>query len=133
MADDQRSGDPPYRVIAAVLRERIEACEFAPGDALPSITRLAQEYGVAKTTAQKALRVLVDEGLARGVQGWGTIVAERGLGDAGRRRLPPGPLVASRTARIASQRRALSRSRGSRPRSAGGLVSQVLIVPPRSC
>jgi len=27
-----------------------------------------------KTTAQKALRVLVDEGLARSVQGWGTIV-----------------------------------------------------------
>lgn len=78
MADDQRSGDPPYRVIAAALRDRIEAGEFAPGDALPSITRLAQEYGVAKTTAQKALRVLVDEGLARGVQGWGTIVADRG-------------------------------------------------------
>jgi DNA-binding GntR family transcriptional regulator len=29
---------------------------------------------VAKTTAQKALQVLKDEGLARGVQDWGTIV-----------------------------------------------------------
>jgi len=77
VADDQRSGEPPYRLIAGDLRARIEAGEFRPGDALPSITRLAQEYGVAKTTAQKALRVLVGEGLARGVQGWGTIVSER--------------------------------------------------------
>jgi DNA-binding GntR family transcriptional regulator len=77
VADDQRSGEPPYRVIASDLRARIEAGEFRPGDALPSITRLSQEYGVAKTTAQKALQVLKDEGLARGVQGWGTIVADR--------------------------------------------------------
>ena len=61
-------------MIAGELRARIEAGEYQPGDALPSITRLSQEYGVAKTTAQKALQ---DEGLARGVQGWGTIVAER--------------------------------------------------------
>jgi len=77
VADDQRSGEPPYRVIAGDLRARIEAGEFRPGDALPSITRLSQEYGVAKTTAQKALRLIVSEGLARGVQGWGTIVSER--------------------------------------------------------
>jgi GntR family transcriptional regulator len=51
--------------------------EYPVGTALPSINRLAQEYGVAKTTAQKALQVLKDEGLARGVQGWGTIVADR--------------------------------------------------------
>lgn len=77
MADGQRSGEPPYLVIAGDLRARIESGEFAPGDALPSITRLAQEYEVAKTTAQKALQVLKDEGLARGVQGWGTIVQPR--------------------------------------------------------
>jgi DNA-binding GntR family transcriptional regulator len=77
VADDQRSGEPPYRVIAAALRERIETGEFQPGDALPSINRLSQEYGVAKTTAQKALQVLKDEGLAVGRQGWGTLVAER--------------------------------------------------------
>jgi len=77
VADDQRSGPPPYLVIAAELRAKIEAGEYRPGDALPSITTLAQEYGVAKTTAQKALQVLKDEGLARGVHGWGTLVTER--------------------------------------------------------
>jgi DNA-binding GntR family transcriptional regulator len=77
VADDQRSGEPPYLVIAAALRERIGAGEFRPGDALPSITHLSQEYGVAKTTAQKALNMLKAEGLAVGRQGWGTIVTER--------------------------------------------------------
>jgi len=77
VADDQRSGDPPYLVIAAALRAKIEAGEYQSGDALPSINRLSQEYGVAKTTAQKALNLLKAEGLAVGRQGWGTIVAER--------------------------------------------------------
>jgi DNA-binding GntR family transcriptional regulator len=74
---DDRSGEPPYLRIAGDLRHRIEAGEFRPGDALPSINRLAQEYGCAKTTAAKALSVLKAEGLARGIQGWGTIVTER--------------------------------------------------------
>lgn len=77
MADDQRSGQPPYLVIAGDLRGKIERGEVRPGDALPSITALSQEYGVAKTTAQKALAVLKDEGLAHGVPGWGTLVSER--------------------------------------------------------
>jgi DNA-binding GntR family transcriptional regulator len=45
---------------------------------LPSITRLSQEYDVAKGTAVKALNVLRREGLTRTVAGWGTFVAERG-------------------------------------------------------
>jgi DNA-binding GntR family transcriptional regulator len=74
VADEQRQGEPPYLVIAADLRAAIESGQYRPGDALPSINQLAQEYGVAKTTAQKALRVLKDEGLAVGRHGWGTIV-----------------------------------------------------------
>jgi len=66
--------------LAAALRERIKSGDLRPGDALPSINRLAQEEGVAKTTAQKALQVLKDEGLVRGIQGWGTIVVDQGSG-----------------------------------------------------
>jgi DNA-binding GntR family transcriptional regulator len=54
----------PYRQIAAILRGRIEAGEYAPGQRLPGIHDLMQEYGVAHLTANKALRVLVAEGLA---------------------------------------------------------------------
>ena len=77
MADNQRAGEPPYLRIAADLRARIKRGEFRPGDALPSITRLAQEYDCAKTTAAKALNVLKREGVARGVQGWGTLVTDK--------------------------------------------------------
>jgi GntR family transcriptional regulator len=66
--------------LAAALRERIKSGDLRPGDALPSINRLAQEEGVAKTTVQKALQVLKDEGLVRGIQGWGTIVVDQGSG-----------------------------------------------------
>jgi len=72
--DQQRAGDPPYLRIAADLRQRIERGELRPGDALPSINRIAQDWGCAKTTAAKALNLLKAEGLVRGVQGWGTIV-----------------------------------------------------------
>jgi DNA-binding GntR family transcriptional regulator len=69
---------PPYQQIATDLRGRIKSGELAPGDMVPSITSLAQEYGVAKGTAVKALDLLRREGLTRTVAGWGTFVAERG-------------------------------------------------------
>jgi DNA-binding GntR family transcriptional regulator len=78
--DDHRSGEPPYLQLAADLRERIESGDLRPGDALPSINRLAQETGLAKTTVQKAVQVLKDEGLVRGIHGWGVIVLDQGEG-----------------------------------------------------
>lgn len=78
--DDHRSGDPPYLRLAAVLRERIKSGDLRPGDALPSINRLAQEEGLAKTTVQKAVQVLKDEGLVRGVHGWGVLVLDQDPG-----------------------------------------------------
>jgi DNA-binding GntR family transcriptional regulator len=42
---------------------------------LPSITAdLVQTYGIARTTAAKALRVLIEEGLAEVSPGMGTYV-----------------------------------------------------------
>ena len=74
---DHESNVPPYRQVAAVLRGRIESGDLAPRQRLPSIAGLVQEYGIARTTAAKALKVLVDEGLAEVVPGWGTYVTER--------------------------------------------------------
>jgi len=56
---------------------RIESGAVGPHQRLPSIADLVQEYGIARTTAAKALKVLVDEGLAEVVPGWGTYVADR--------------------------------------------------------
>ena len=65
---------PPYRQIAAVLRDRIQSGQYKPGQRLPSITTLVQEYGVAHLTANKALRLLVTEGLAELSPGMGYYV-----------------------------------------------------------
>lgn len=75
MTEEQRDGVPPYLAIAAALRARIDSGQLPPGAMLPSITRISQEWGVAKVTAAKALKELRSEGLARSVPGWGTFVA----------------------------------------------------------
>ena len=64
----------PYLQLAAILRGMIESGELAPGARLPSIIDLAETYGVARTTAHKALRVLVDEQLAVVSKGRGMFV-----------------------------------------------------------
>ena len=48
-----------------------------PREALPSITYLVQETGLAVGTVRKAIGVLVDEGLAYTVPGRGTFAAPR--------------------------------------------------------
>lgn len=79
MADkiDAESPVPPYRQVAAFLRDQIERGDLAPGRRLPSIADLVQTYGIARTTAAKALRVLIDEGLAEVSPGMGTYVRGR--------------------------------------------------------
>jgi DNA-binding GntR family transcriptional regulator len=54
------------------LRRRIDVGEWGHGQALPTVARLAQDYGVGKGTINKVLRTLADEGLVRIVRSWGT-------------------------------------------------------------
>lgn len=71
---DHESAVPVYRQVAAILRDRIGSGEYAPGRRLPSVRGLVQEFGIAELTARKALRVLVDEGVAEMTPGMGTFV-----------------------------------------------------------
>ncbi|MFD5676141.1 GntR family transcriptional regulator [Streptomyces sp. NPDC127040] len=48
--------------VADSLRAAIEAGDYPPGGALPSAAELAETYGVARATAQKAVRQLATEG-----------------------------------------------------------------------
>jgi GntR family transcriptional regulator len=76
---DHLAGErPPAQVIPVqqALRARIDSGEIPAGGMLPSVSQIQGECGVAKITAQKALHVLVDEGLARVVKGWGTFRAD---------------------------------------------------------
>jgi GntR family transcriptional regulator len=68
---------PPWLQVTALLRAQITSGELAPGTQVPSIVTLAQEYGIAKTTARKVLAALRDEGLIVTTPGWGSFVAER--------------------------------------------------------
>ena len=74
---DTDSPVPPYRQVAGILRGHIERGELAPGRRLPSIADLVQTYGIARTTAAKALRVLIDDGMAEVSPGMGTYVKAR--------------------------------------------------------
>jgi GntR family transcriptional regulator len=70
MEIDRFSESPPYRQVAAILKDRIRAGEIT--DRLPSATDLKAEFGIAELTALKALRVLRAAGWARVSPGLGT-------------------------------------------------------------
>ena len=75
MDDDQ---DPRVYVrIAADLRKRIGSGELRPGEPVPSITTLCQEWQVARETAAHALTMLEGEGLVRRYPGRGYYVTSR--------------------------------------------------------
>jgi len=65
---------PPYVQVADDLRAAITAGRYAPGERLPSNRDLAQEYGVALMTMQRALGALADEGLVALYRSRGTFV-----------------------------------------------------------
>jgi DNA-binding GntR family transcriptional regulator len=65
-----------YLQAADDLRARITAGEFAPGTALPSIRRLADEYEISPQTVQNALRELRLAGLIVGQQGRASYVRD---------------------------------------------------------
>jgi DNA-binding GntR family transcriptional regulator len=50
---------------------------YQPGDRIPSVVSLAQEYELAAGTVRKAVTALQQEGLLVSRVGWGTFVAER--------------------------------------------------------
>lgn len=72
--DDRRA---PYLQVAEALRAAIRNHELAEGDRLPTVMELAERYGVAKMTVQRALSELRDEGLVTSWQGRGTFVRGR--------------------------------------------------------
>ncbi|MGW0855975.1 GntR family transcriptional regulator [Streptomyces sp. NPDC002690] len=66
--------DTPYLQVADALRDRIGAGEWAVGDKLPSRARIAEEYGVGASVAQRAMERLTIEGILEGRAGSGTYV-----------------------------------------------------------
>lgn len=65
---------PNYQRVAADLRRQIQSGELRPGDKLPSIAQLQEQYGVGNNAVHMATVILKSEGLVRGHQGKGVYV-----------------------------------------------------------
>src|ERR1700756_5233097 len=63
-----------YVRLTALLRRQISEGTLAPGMPTPSITTLSQQYGHARQTCAKALRILEEEGLLVRIPGLGYYV-----------------------------------------------------------
>ncbi|MGH3696240.1 MAG: GntR family transcriptional regulator [Pseudonocardiaceae bacterium] len=63
-----------YQQVADRLREAIVAGEYPPGQALPSESVLAEQYGLNRTTINKAVRLLAAQGLVTVEHGRGAFV-----------------------------------------------------------
>jgi DNA-binding GntR family transcriptional regulator len=63
--------------MAGMVRRAIAEGKYPPGSATPSITTLSQEYGHARQTCSKAMKILVTEGLLIRYPGLGYYVTGR--------------------------------------------------------
>lgn len=68
-----------YEQIAESIRVRIALGELAPGEQLPTVRALAQQWDCTTSTVSRAYAMLAEEGLTTGQQGSGTHVAESPL------------------------------------------------------
>src|SRR4051794_10285447 len=88
-----------FRQLADLLRDQIESGELGPGEPLPSELRLAQEYGISRTTVRQAIAQLRTEGLVTVERPRGTFVrvpeevelVTLGRGDRPSARMPTDP------------------------------------------
>jgi GntR family transcriptional regulator len=72
-----RSSGAGYADVAAHFRRLIADGELEPGDTLPSVDGVRQQFDVSAKTVSRALKVLKDEGLVASRGGLGTVVTER--------------------------------------------------------
>jgi DNA-binding GntR family transcriptional regulator len=104
---------PKYAQVIDELRRRIESGEYAPGSLLPSEHQLSEEFGIARPTVVRALRVLRQDGWIETQQGKGSFVRGR-------------PALAG----LAAQRHGAAELDRDEAREAGELVSVGMAVPP---
>src|SRR5271170_4760255 len=75
MSERRRNGMPAYQKIQRAIRQRIEAKQLKPGDAVSSERELARIHSVSLMTARHALASLEREGVVERRRGSGTFVA----------------------------------------------------------
>ena len=66
---------PLYSQISDDIRNKIYSQELSENQKIPSESELMDKYGVSRGTVKKALKILVDEGVLKQIQGKGTYVS----------------------------------------------------------
>lgn len=67
-----------WKQVADELRHRIETGTYTPRNAIPALTALVEEFGVARNTVRKVVAHLEAEGFLRREPGVGTFVTPKG-------------------------------------------------------
>jgi DNA-binding FadR family transcriptional regulator len=75
MPDERGDKTSQWARVAARLREEITAGAWQPGEPIPGELALAERYGVARGTVQKALALLRAEGVIYTLHGQGSYIA----------------------------------------------------------
>lgn len=68
--------EPIYTRIVADIKTRIASGELRPGDQLPTVAELRQQYSASVTAIRNAMLILRSEGLVEGHQGKGVYVRQ---------------------------------------------------------
>lgn len=63
-----------YSEIASIISERIHSGIYRPGEKIPSVRDIAEEFSCNKLTVQRAFEILKDQGLLENVVGSGSFV-----------------------------------------------------------
>jgi len=79
---DRDSFEPAYNQLVNILRRKIAAGEYRPGDRLPSEAELCNQYQVSTITARRAIKILVEQDIAETRQGHGTYLKKLDIGNA---------------------------------------------------
>jgi DNA-binding GntR family transcriptional regulator len=104
---------PKYAQVIAAVQRRIESGEYPPGSLLPSEHQLSDEFGIARPTVVRALRVLRQEGWIETQQGKGSFVRGR-------------PALTE----VASQRRGQAELERDESATAGDVITTGTAAPP---
>lgn len=72
----RKSRAPLYLQIAEIIRQNIDRGMWKPGDLLPTISELSDQYSVAKITIRQAIKILEEEELLESRRGRGTKVLQ---------------------------------------------------------
>lgn len=106
-----------YAEIARHFRELIDAGELRPGDRLPPLREVMQEFQVAQQTASRAYAKLRAEGLTTATTGGGTVVAPHSSDN-----------IAARVAAYAATGRALGKGETSKIVEVGTVPADEIVA-----